>query len=184
MGPMLQAYIDTFDDAPKRQPGLLHELDEDYFRKIEAIEFAVKYDDGKDVRGLLQADIVLVGVSRTSKTPLSIFLAHKGIKAANYPIIPEIKPPEELIGLKNKVVVGLTMSAEHLLKIRTERLKSMGLPHQAKYATINRINEELAYASQLMISLNCPVIDVTEKAIEETAGIIMGLRGGDGQRLL
>jgi regulator of PEP synthase PpsR (kinase-PPPase family) len=184
MGPMLQAYIDTFDDAPKRQPGLLHELDEDYFRKIEAIEFAVKYDDGKDVRGLLQADIVLVGVSRTSKTPLSIFLAHKGIKAANYPIIPEIKPPEELTGLKNKVVVGLTMSAEHLLKIRTERLKSMGLPHQAKYATITRINEELAYASQLMISLNCPIIDVTEKAIEETAGIIMGLRGGDGQRLL
>jgi len=94
MGPMLQAYIDTFNGSPKKQPGLLHELDENYFRKIEAIEFAVKYDDGKDVRGLLQAEIVLIGVSRTSKTPLSIFLAHKGIKTANYPLIPEIKPPE------------------------------------------------------------------------------------------
>ncbi len=184
MGPMLQAYIDTFNGSPKRQPGLLHELDEDYFRKIEAIEFAVKYDDGKDVRGLLQADIVLIGVSRTSKTPLSIFLAHKGIKTANYPLIPEIKPPEELKKLKHKVVVGLIMTAEHLSKVRTERLKSMGLPHEAKYATMSRINEELEYASTYMKSLNCSVIDVTEKAIEETAGIIMGLRGGDGERLL
>jgi len=184
MGPMLQAYIDTFNGSPKKQPGLLHELDENYFRKIEAIEFAVKYDDGKDVRGLLQAEIVLIGVSRTSKTPLSIFLAHKGIKTANYPLIPEIKPPEELKKLKNKVVVGLSMTAEHLLKIRTERLKSMGLPHQAKYATLVRINEELEFATDFMKSLNCPIIDVTEKAIEETAGIIMGLRGGDGERLL
>jgi regulator of PEP synthase PpsR (kinase-PPPase family) len=184
MGPMLQAYIDTFNDSPKRQPGLLHELDDDYFRKIEAIEFAVKYDDGKDVRGLLQAQIVLIGVSRTSKTPLSIFLAHKGIKTANYPLMPEIKPPDELRKLKNQVVVGLTMTPEHLLKVRTERLKSMGLPHQAKYATLLRINEELEFASNFMKSLNCPMIDVTEKAIEETAGIIMGLRGGDGERLL
>lgn len=184
MGPMLQAYIDTFNGSPKRQPGLLHELDEDYFRKIEAIEFAVKYDDGKDVRGLLQADIVLIGVSRTSKTPLSIFLAHKGIKTANYPLIPEIKPPDELMKLKNKVVVGLTMTAEHLLKIRTQRLKSLGLPHQAKYATLVRIKEELEYATNYMMSLNCPMIDVTEKAIEETAGVIMGLRGGDGDRVM
>lgn len=184
MGPMLQAYIDTFNGSAKQQPGLLHELDEDYFRKIEAIEFAVKYDDGKDVRGLLQADIVLIGVSRTSKTPLSIFLAHKGIKAANYPLVPEIKPPEELKKLNNKVVVGLIMAPEHLLKIRTERLKSMGLPHLAKYASLVRINEELEYAANFMKSLNCPMIDVTEKAIEETAGVIMGLRGGDGERLL
>lgn len=174
MGPMLQAYIDTFNDSPKRVPGLLHEMDADYFRKIEAIEFAVKYDDGKDNKGLAQAQIVLIGVSRTSKTPLSIYLAHKGFKTANYPIIPEIKPPEELQSPKpGRLVVGLTMTPEHLLRVRSERLRSMGLPQTAKYATLQRIREELEYAGKFMRSHSLPIIDVTEKAIEETAGLIL-----------
>jgi regulator of PEP synthase PpsR (kinase-PPPase family) len=179
MGPMMQAYTDTFNDSPKRQPGLLHELDADYFRMIEAIEFAVKYDDGKDVNGILQAQIVLVGVSRTSKTPLSIFLAHKGIKTANYPIIPELKPPAELCSTQNRLIIGVTMTAEHLLKVRTERLRSMGLPQTAKYATLQRIQEELTYAHDFMNRNHYPIIDVTEKAIEETAGIIMSYMSGD-----
>lgn len=174
MGPMMQAYTDTFNAVPKRQPGLLHELDEDYFRKIEAIEFAVKYDDGKDPRGALQAQVVLLGVSRTSKTPLSIFLAHKGIKTANYPLIPEVKPPKELSGITDRLVVGLTMSAEHLLKIRTERLRSMGLPQGAKYATLKRIEQELEFAREFLDRNGYPTIDVTDRAIEETAGLIMG----------
>lgn len=173
MGPMMQAFIDTFNDSPKQQPGLLHELDEDYFRRIEAIEFAVKFDDGKDVRGISQAQVVLIGVSRTSKTPLSIYLAHKGIKTANYPLMPEVKPPVELKSALDGLVVGLQMDAAHLLKIRTERLKSLGMPAQAKYATLKRIHEELAFAEQYMKQLGCPIIDVTDKAIEETAGIIM-----------
>ncbi len=173
MGPMMQAFIDTFNDSPKYQPGLLHEMDDHYFRKIEAVEFAVRYDDGKDARGLLHAQVVLVGVSRTSKTPLSIYLAHKGIRTANYPIAPEVKPPEELFMKADRLIVGLTMNPERLLKIRTERLKALGLPVHAHYASLDRIRDELSFADGLMAKLGCPVIDVTEKAIEETAGIIM-----------
>jgi regulator of PEP synthase PpsR (kinase-PPPase family) len=173
MGPMMQAFIDTFNDSPKYKPGLLHEMDENYYRKIEAIEFAVKYDDGKDARGLLQAQVVLVGVSRTSKTPLSIYLAHKGIKTANYPLTIEVKPPLELFMPSGRLIVGLVMQPDHLLKIRSERLKALGLPSQANYASMERIEKELKFASDIMDRLRCPVIDVTEKAIEETAGLIM-----------
>lgn len=173
MGPMMQAFIDAYNDSPKYKPGLLHEMDEQYFRKIEAVEFAVKYDDGKDARGLLQAQVVLIGVSRTSKTPLSIYLAHKGIKTANYPLTPEIKPPQELFADNGRLVVGLTMEPERLLKVRGERLKTLGLPAKATYASAERIDQELQYAADVMDRLNCPVIDVTEKSIEETAGIIL-----------
>jgi len=173
MGPMMQAFIDTFGSFPKREPGLLHSMDDAYHRRIEAMEFAVKYDDGKDARGIVQAEIVLIGVSRTSKTPLSIFLSHKGIKTANLPLMPEVNPPEELKPAQGKLIVGLTMQQEQLLEIRTERLKALGLPLSAHYASSERIQEELAYASQIMKSLNCPVIDVTNRAIEETAGIII-----------
>ncbi|MFC5653521.1 pyruvate, water dikinase regulatory protein [Paenibacillus solisilvae] len=172
LGPMLQAFIDTFNDSPKRTPGLLHTLDEDYFRRIEAVEFAVKYDDGKDTRGLLLAQVVLVGVSRTSKTPLSIYLAHKGIRVANLPLLPEVKLPSELQSGRKQLIVGLTMKPEQLASIRTERLKAMGLPFSAQYASTERIQAELQYADTIMKSLRCPVIDVTEKAIEETAGTI------------
>jgi regulator of PEP synthase PpsR (kinase-PPPase family) len=172
MGPMMQAFIDTYGDAPKSKPGLLHEMDADYFRRVEAIEFAVKYDDGRDARGMLQAQVVLIGVSRTSKTPLSIFLAHKGIKVANLPIMPEVKPPAELFKIPSHRIIGLTMDADHILNIRTERLKAVGLPNGSKYATLQRIVEELEYAQGLMKQLGCTVINVTNKAIEETAGII------------
>lgn len=174
MGPMMQAFIDTFNDSPKRKPGLLHEMDDAYFRRVEAIEFAVKCDDGRDSNLLLQSHIVLIGVSRTSKTPLSIFLAHKGYKVGNFPLVPEVKPPQQLMLLPGNRVVGLTMDAEQLLKIRTERLRAVGLPYGAKYATLARISEELEYAHAIMKRIGCPVIDVTDKAIEETAGIILG----------
>ncbi|RUS47097.1 pyruvate, water dikinase regulatory protein [Cohnella sp. AR92] len=176
MGPMMQAFIDTFNDSPKYKPGLLHEMDDHYFRKIEAVEFAVRYDDGKDVRGLLHAQIVLVGVSRTSKTPLSIYLAHKGYRTANYPLTPEVKPPAELFLPTvpgERITIGLSMQPERLLKIRAERLKALGLPSHAQYATLARIEEELRFSDELLKQLGCPVIDVTERAIEETAGIIL-----------
>lgn len=173
MGPMMQAFMDAFHDSPKRKPGLLHEMDEAYFRRVEAIEFAVKFDDGRDARGFLQAQIVLIGVSRTSKTPLSIFLAHKGYKVANLPIVPEVKPPKELFTIQPDRIIGLTMDAEQILKIRVERLKAVGLPYGANYATLKRISEEHAYADELMKKLGCRVINVTNKAIEETAGMIM-----------
>ncbi|MDF2838203.1 MAG: hypothetical protein K0Q63_3843 [Paenibacillus sp.] len=172
MGPMMQAYVDTFNDLPRKQPGLLHSIDDEYHRRMEAIEFAVTYDDGKDVTGLLQAQVILIGVSRTSKTPLSVFLSHKGIKVANLPLMPEVIPPEELKQGPGRLIVGLTMQPGQLLKIRTERLKALGLPSTAQYASADRIQEELDYAASVMESLSCPIIDVTNRAIEETAGII------------
>jgi len=174
MGPMMQAYIDTFHDAPSRKPGLLHQLDEHYFRRMEAIEYSVQYDHSQDVKTLPEADIVLLGVSRTSKTPLSIFLGHKGYKTANVLVVPEMKPPKELFQLTTQRVVLLTMDPEQMLKIRTERLKTLGLPAGASYTTRERIQEELDYAHALAEQLQCPVIDVTDKAIEETAGLILG----------
>lgn len=173
IGPMIQAFVDTYADQPKRTPGLLHRLDDDYFKRVEAVEFAVRCDDGKDLNAILKADIVLLGVSRTSKTPLSMLLAHKGKKVVNYPVVPEIQPPEHLYNINSGKIIGLTMNAEHLLKIRTERLKTMGLPVLARYSSLERIVEELEYAQALFDRLGCPVIDVTDKAIEETAGIVM-----------
>ncbi|WP_166241791.1 pyruvate, water dikinase regulatory protein [Paenibacillus turpanensis] len=175
MGPMMQAFIDTYDDSPKRQPGLLHKMDEDYFRRVEAIEFAVRADDGRDPSCLLEAQIVLVGVSRTSKTPLSVFLAHKGYKVANLPLIPEVKLPKELFHIDSRKIIGLTMNEEQMLKIRNERLKTLGLPANAQYATRERIREELQYARSLAEKLGCTLLDVTDNAIEETANVILEL---------
>lgn len=174
MGPMMQGFIDTFGGFPRKEPGLLHSMDAEYYRRIEAIEFTVKYDDGKDVRGLLQAQVILIGISRTSKTPLSVYLSHKGIKVANLPLIPEVAPPSELSLVKDALIVGLTMQPDKLLDIRAERLKALGLPASAQYASLERIQEELAYAEQIMNDMGCSKIDVTNRAVEETAGIIMG----------
>lgn len=173
MGPMMQAFVDTFNDAPLAKPGLLHRLDEDYFRRVEAMEFAVRCDDGRDPQGLLQADIVLIGISRTSKTPLSIYLAHKGYKVANLPLMPEVKPPLELKSIPRHKIFGLTMDPSHILRVRMERLKSLGLAPTANYVSEIRIQEELKYAHEWMSKLHCEVIDVSAKAIEETAGRIM-----------
>jgi len=175
MGPMIQAIVDTYADEPKRKPGLQYRLDADYFQRVEAVEFAVKCDDGKDLNAILKADIILLGVSRTSKTPLSVFLAHKGKKVVNYPVVPEIQPPEQLYRKSLGQIIGLTMDPEHLLKIRSGRLKTMGLPVLARYASLDRIVEELEYARSLFDRLGCPVIDVTDRAIEETAGIVMDI---------
>lgn len=173
MGPMMQAFVDSFNTNPISKPGLLHRMDEDYFRRIDSVEFAVKYDDGKDKTGLLKADAVLIGVSRTSKTPLSIYLAHKGLKVANLPLVPETKVPKELYQIDSRRVYGLTMDANYILRIRMERLKSLGLSENAQYARYERIVEELEYAQKIMEQIGCMVIDVSDKAIEETAGIIL-----------
>lgn len=174
MGPMMEAFIDTFNDAPSQRLGMLHQLNDRYFNRMEAIEFTVECDSGRNLKSLPQADLVLVGISRTSKTPLAMLLAHRGKKVFNYAPVPEIAPPPELLALRPERIIGLTMSAEVMLGIRTERLKALGLPLGSQYATLTRIQEELAYTQALFKQLQCPVIDITEKAIEETAGIIMG----------
>ncbi len=173
MGPILEIMSQAVEESPVRKAGLLRKLDEEYFRKVEAVEFAVKYDDGKDPRGILRADIVLVGVSRTSKTPVCMYLAHKRVRAANVPLVPEIKPPEELFNLPKGKIIGLTIDPSLLNGIRTERLKTLGLTADADYANLKRILLELEYAEGIMKKLGCPIIDVTNKAVEETASKIL-----------
>jgi len=173
MGPLLNTVQNIIHQEPTGKPGLVRRLDEEYFRRVDAIEFAVKYDDGRDPRGLLRADVVLIGVSRTSKTPLSMYLANKRYKVANVPLVPEVEPPEELFLLPVEKCIGLTINPEQLNSIRTERLKALGLTAQANYATIDRINKELEYSKKIMERVGCPVIDVSNKAVEETANIIL-----------
>jgi regulator of PEP synthase PpsR (kinase-PPPase family) len=173
MGPMIQAVQKVTFLNPRLKPGLVHKLDQDYFRRVEAVEFAVKYDDGKNPWGVLKAEIVIIGVSRTSKTPLSMYLAHKKVKVANVPLVPEVPPPEELFDVPPHRIVGLIIDPFKLNEIRSERLKTMGLGSDANYANIERISEELEYAKGIMRKLRCPVIDVSNKAIEETANKIL-----------
>ncbi|WP_370640544.1 pyruvate, water dikinase regulatory protein [Salipaludibacillus sp. CUR1] len=175
LSPLINIMQERLNDAPKNESGLMHTLDEDYFRKVEAIEFAVKYDDGRDPRGILRADVVLIGVSRTSKTPLSQYLAHKRLKVANVPLVPEVEPPEELFSISAEKVIGLKISPEKLNGIRTERLKALGLKEKANYAAISRIEEELRYSEKIMEDIGCQVIDVSAKAVEETANLIYQL---------
>ena len=175
MSPILDKISNKINKNPKREPGAIRKLDESYFKRVEAIEFAVKYDDGKDPRGILKSDIVLVGISRTSKTPLSMYLANKNIKVANIPLVPEIPLPKELNNINPNKIIGLTNSPEKLNKIRQERLKALGLSKNANYANIERILQEPDYSDNIMKKLGCPVINVSNKAIEETAGIIMDL---------
>lgn len=173
MGPLMEILTGETNDEPYYEPGRVHKLDEDYFKKIEAIEFAVKYDDGKDAGGLDKADIVLIGVSRTSKTPLSQFLALKKYKVMNVPLMPEVTPPEELFQVDPKKCIGLVINSNSLNKIRKKRLSQLGLKDTASYAKDERINEELEYFNEVIEQIGCPVIDVSEKAIEETANEIL-----------
>jgi regulator of PEP synthase PpsR (kinase-PPPase family) len=154
-------------------PGARPALNSAYFKRMEAIEFAVKYDDGVG-SGLHEADIVLVGVSRTSKTPLSIFLGYLGHKAANVPLVKGIAPPPELYEIERTKIVGLTIGAERLAEIRVARVRHMGAPNK-HYSELLGIYEELEQAAAVHRRLGCPVIDVTELSVEETAMRIVRL---------
>ncbi len=173
MGPVMQALSSVTSGAPRLEPGLMRKVDEEYFRRVEAIEFAVKYDDGKDPRGIVQADLVVLGVSRTGKTPLSMYLAHKRLKVANIPLVPEVAPPEEIFSLPPHRLIGLNIDAQQLVGIRRERLKALGLPPDAGYAQSERVLKELAYARKIFQRAGASVIDVTNKAVEETAGKVL-----------
>lgn len=164
-----------FREQPEERPGLFHALDEKYFRRIEAIEFALKYDDGQDPNGIREAEIVLVGVSRTSKTPLSMYLAMEGYKVMNVPLVPGVAPPPQLEEIPQGRIVGLTIQAERLQEIRLHRLKRMGAAgHSDAYSDLHHILEELAYADGIFKQhRRWPVLDVTGRSIEETAGLVL-----------
>jgi len=153
--------------AAKMEKGRRPPLDSQYFKRMEAIEFAVKFDDGLGA-GLTDADIVLVGVSRTSKTPLSMYLGYLGHKVANVPIVRGIEPPTELFAIDRAKIVGLTIDAERLSEIRQVRARLMRLSKSA-YSELVEIYEELEHAADVHRRLGCPVVDVSELSIEETA---------------
>jgi [pyruvate, water dikinase]-phosphate phosphotransferase / [pyruvate, water dikinase] kinase len=159
--------------AAKMKAGARPPLNSAYFKRMEAIEFAVKFDDGVG-SGLREADIVLVGVSRTSKTPLSIYLGYLGHKAANVPVVKGIVPPKELFEIDARKIAGLTIDAERLAEIRNARVRSMGATNR-RYAEMLEIYEELEQAEELHRRLACPVIDVTGLSIEETAHRVIRL---------
>ena len=148
------------------KPGARHKLDSTYFKRVAAIEFAVKYDDGVG-GGLDEADIVLVGVSRTSKTPLSMYLGYLGYKTANVPVVRGIEPPPALFRIPQHKVVGLSIEASRLAEIRQARVRNIGAA--GNYSQLLEIYEELEHAETIHRRLGCPVIEITELSIEETA---------------
>jgi [pyruvate, water dikinase]-phosphate phosphotransferase / [pyruvate, water dikinase] kinase len=164
LGHPIDAVAKVSGQAAKMKPGARPPLNDAYFRRMSAIEFAVKYDDGLG-SGLSEADIVLVGVSRTSKTPLSIYLGYLGFKAANVPLVKGIEPPAELFEIDRAKIVGLTIDAQRLSEIRSERIRWMR--GDRKYAGLVEIYDELEYAEQVHRRLGCPVIEVSELSIEE-----------------
>jgi [pyruvate, water dikinase]-phosphate phosphotransferase / [pyruvate, water dikinase] kinase len=179
LGPCITTTSRLIGEEPMYEPGALRRLDEDYFRKIEAMEFAITFDDSKDDRGIKNADVVVIGLSRTSKTPLCAYLANKGIKAANVPLVPEVPLPQEIFEVDRKKIIGLTIDPLVLIDIRKNRLSRMGSLSGIEYANTERILEEFDYSEKVMRKLRCKVIDVTRKAIEETAGLVSEHIGWD-----
>ena len=162
---------------PQQKIGAQHKMNQKYFDRISAMEFAVMYDDGKDPKGFLEADVVLLGVSRTSKTPLSLFLANKNLKVANLPLVPDTHIPKEIYQIDPKKIIGLTNDISVLNEIRRERMISYGLNPDTSYSNIDAIKKELDSAQKLYDQLGCFVINVAHRSIEETAAIIMNHLG-------
>lgn len=155
--------------------GAQHALDSDYFERMGALDFAIHHDDGQGLNELERADVVLVGVSRTSKTPTCVYLAHRGIRAANVPLVPTQDPPELLSHLKNPLVVGLVVSPDRLVSIRRNRLQHLGVDPDTDYVDTERVREETVRARRLFERLGWPVIDVSRRSVEETAAQVINL---------
>jgi regulator of PEP synthase PpsR (kinase-PPPase family) len=175
MGPLLIRLSTWFESQPKSQPGLFHIIDIEYDHRIEAIEFTVQHDDGRRTEELNLADIVLVGISRTSKTPLSIYLANQGWKVANVPIVLGVPPPKNLMRLPKRKVIVLTIDPERLASLRQVRAERLGTK-QSGYADIETIRREVTNAYQIYDQRrDWPLIDMTAKPIEEAASEIMAI---------
>jgi len=175
LGPILRRLSDVLDASPRAEPGLFHQLDREYFSRIEAIDFAIKHDDGRRTDDLDAADLVLVGVSRTSKTPLSMFLAYRGWNIANVPIVLGISPPPELFLLPREKVVALTARPSWLEGIRRERAHRLSRDLSLDYWDLSHIREELAWFRQIVERGEWRIVDVTQKAVEETAAEVVAL---------
>ena len=175
LDPIMGALASYLGLQSRNLPGRQHELDAEYFSRIEAMQFVLSHDDGQATWDLDHADIVLVGVSRTSKTPTCIYLANRGIKAANVPIVPGVALPHELVEARHPLVVGLTKDPLRLVQIRRNRLRTLNESENTDYADLETVKRELAAARRIFAEHHWPVIDVTRRSIEETAAAILQL---------
>lgn len=172
MSPLVKIVSERTQMTPSYQSGSLYLMDEDYFNRVEAIEFSVRYDDGKDPKGFAKSDLVILGISRTSKTPLSMYLANRSFKVSNLPLIPEVPVPKEIFQIDSRRIIGLTADPEYIRKVRQSRLVSLGLTGSSSYVSLERIKEELKYSQNLYQQLGATIINVENKSIEESAQLI------------
>lgn len=175
MGPLLTRLTTSLNISPLARPGLFRQLDEDYFRRVEAVDFTVKHDDGRNIETLEEADIVLTGVSRTSKTPLSMYLSFYGWRVANVPIVLDVEPPRQLLQLPPGRVVALTIDPDRLYDIRYARLQRIARGLPTGYVDPVTIRDEIRYANRIFHAQGWPVVDVTRKSLEEIASEVVGL---------
>lgn len=175
LDPVMAALSGYLNVQFRAQPGRQHVLDADYFARIDAMHYTLAHDDGQLLTGLADADVVVTGVSRTSKTPTCMYLANRGIKAANVPLVPGLPPPPELMSLKGPLIVGLTKEPKSLADIRRSRLRFLQQESETDYADEERVKNEVAEARRLFARQGWPVIDVTRRSIEEASATIMQL---------
>ena len=175
LDPVVSAMASYFGAVSSDQPGRQHAMDAAYFGRIDAMDFYLAHDDGQHAADLCDADVVLVGVSRTSKTPTCLYLANRGIKAANVPVVPGIAPPAEIERLEGPLIVGLTTTADRLLQVRRAQILALRQDAETEYVDARAVQAELAAARRLFERHRWPVIDVTRKAIKETAAAILSL---------
>jgi hypothetical protein len=182
LDPLVSA-LSRYLGAPlSTQVGAQYSLDADYFNRMDALNYAIGHDDGQGSQDLERADVILVGVSRTSKTPTCIYLAHRGVKAANVPLVPAGQTPPKLEGLKNVPIVALTLAPDRLLEIRRNRLRSLNERRDSSYVDADAVRQEVIDARRLFERQGWPVIDVTRRSVEETAAAVINiLSGGRGQ---
>ena len=175
LGPLLTRFSDLLELSPMAMPGLDRQLDDDYFKRIESVDFTIKHDDGLRLDTIEKAEIVLLGVSRTSKTPVSIYLAYRGWKVANVPIICGQSLPPELSTVDKRRVIALTVKPSRLQLIRLERKRNLNNVDLGDYTQMDQVREEVTYGLKLYRDIGCPILDVTYKSIEETSTDVMRL---------
>lgn len=175
LDPVIDALSRLLGMESKEKPGSQHTLDAAYFERVEAIQYTIAHDDGVGPEEWHKADIVLAGVSRTSKTPTSIYLANRGYKVANVPLVPEAPPPDILYNLTQPIIVGLTTSPDRLVQVRRNRLLSLNQAPETDYVDQERVKAEVAFARRIFADNGWPVIDVTRRSIEESAAAILNL---------
>ncbi len=175
LDPVLAALSSLLGQSAQSRPGRQHTLDAAYFSRVEAIQYTIAHDDGAGCENWEQADIVLAGVSRTSKTPTSIYLANRGFKTANVPLVIESPPPDILFNLTKPIIVGLVINPERLIQVRRNRLLSLNQMPETDYVDVEAVTREVAFARRLMADNGWPVLDVTRRSIEEVAAAVINM---------